>query len=255
MPTWIRAAILAPLRLLNAALPESDWKNAARAWLLRHRNALPRELMIRRGDTVLQVGMWRKENLARLSRCAGPGGRVILIEADPGVASTLTAYAAERGFENLTIVNKGAFNRKGKQIMNAGTSPTFNRLDGTGVTMMREDFDSAMEIDVDTVDNILAEFEVAEIDYAEITVNGVELQVLQGMEQTAQRTKRVFLAGYARTLETDQPTNRSTRNFLRQRGFRTTVSKRVLPSRIKSADLATVPAQRHLEGHVFAWRR
>ena len=50
-----RDMILTPLRLVNTLLDERAWKNRLRATLLNWRNALPRELMIRRGDIAVQV--------------------------------------------------------------------------------------------------------------------------------------------------------------------------------------------------------
>lgn len=251
---YLRRTILGILRVVNRVIPESSWKNRLRARALEARNALPRELMVQSGDTVLQVGMWRRANLARLSRCVGPAGRVILVEADGRVAAELQSFAAEKKLDNLTIVPKGAFNRKGRQTLRVGTSPTHNRVDGTEVSMVHEEFESTTEIEIDTVDNILSELGVTGIDHAEITVNGVELQVLEGMEETLPHTKRLFLAGYALALDTDEPTNRKTERLLRERGFETTVSKRTSPDSIKSAVLPTGPEQPRLQGHVFAWQ-
>ena len=254
MRSRLRALLLAVLRLVNATIPEGAAKNTVRARLLRHRNALPRELLIRRGDTVLQVGMWRKENLTRLARCVGSAGRVVLVEADAGIAAELEDFAARAGLDQVAIVPKGAFNRKGRQTLKVGDSPTHNRIDGTAVKMLDETFEAEIEIDVDTVDSILAERNIEGIDYAEITVNGVELQVLEGMTGILPRTRRLFLAGYALDARNGEPINRRARDFLAERGFATTISKRKPPARLKSVDLPTDFGQGLLQGHLFAWR-
>ena len=254
MTSSVKAAAFALMRILNTLVPEGKFKNRIRAQLLGYRNALPRELMAAKGDTVLQVGMWRQENLLRLAHCVGSSGRIVLIEADPQVATKLNAFAAEQNLDNTTIIAKGASSEKGKKQLRMGTSPTYNRLDDVNVQMMQEEFDSRTEIEVDTVDNILAELEIDHIDYVEITVNGAELKVLRGMTQTLPRTERVFLAGYARTADTGEPVNVQTMSYLKKRGFRVALSRRIPPSRIKSSDRAKESTQALLEGHVFAWR-
>ncbi len=254
MSNSVSTSVFSLLRFLNAFFPETGLKNRFRARLLRYRNALPRELMVQQGNTVLQVGMWRTENLARLARCVGPTGRVILVEADPNAVHELVKFAGKMGFLNITVVPKGAFNKKGRRSLKVGTSPTHNRIDGTKVKMLREDFETLLEIEVDTVDNILADQGVTKVDYVEITVNGMELEVLQGMEHSLARTNRMFLAGYAVDAERGEPTNRRTRKFLSERGFKTVLSKRIAPEDLKSTNLPPDFKRQLLEGHVFAWR-
>ena len=252
-----RAAFLGALRILNAAVPERRWKDRFRALLLGRRHALPRELMVSNGGTVVQVGMWRKENLARLSRCVGPSGHVILVEADVGVIEELGPFLADQNLTNVTVVHTGAFNKKGRQMLLVGTSPSFNRVDGTNVRMLsaltEDAFQTSREIEVDTMDNILAELGVAQIDYVEISVNGAEFPVLQGMEGTFPRTRRLFVSGYARSADTSEPTNRRVRDFLSDHGFRTKISRRAKRTRVfydEQAGREWGP----MDGHVFAWR-
>lgn len=257
MLTYRDKFILGPLRAINSTVKESPWKNRVRAQLLDIRNGLPRELMISRGDVVVQVGMWRERNLLRLSQCVGSTGRVVLIEADTRVTDKLRNYLSENNVHNVSIVNKGAFHKKGTVEFNLGASPGHNRIDGTGVEMVvnvnQDVFEKKATIDVDTVDNIVAELGIERVDYVEITVNGVELEVLQGMKNTLKHAKRLFLAGYARDRASGDPTNQRTSQYLAQRGFRTTISRRTKATQ-GPYNRAAVESWGMQEGHVFAWK-
>lgn len=253
-----RQVILRLLSRVNRLLPESAAKNRMRALLLGARPALPRELMVGPGQTAVQVGMWRRGNLARLSRCVGSAGRVILIEADRRAVEDLAVFCEAEHLANVTLVHKGAFSRKGRQEFRLGVSPVFSRIAETDVDMLSEanrDPVSAVEqIEVDTVDNILAEHAVSDVDYLEITVNGLELPVLEGMETTLPVTSRIFLSGYGRVRDTGEPTNQRTASFLHDRGFRTKISRRSKPPRPEYFDEKAAAEWGLMEGNVFAWR-
>lgn len=245
-----------PLRVANSMIGEGPWKNRVRAAMLRVRNGLPREVMVRRGDRVVQVGMWRRRNLHRLSRCVGPTGSVILIEADPRVVSDLRPYIEQNRLNNVTVVNKGAFHTPGELEFKVAKTPGHNRLDSTESVMLnevdRDVFEGVTKIPVDRVDNILAELNATRVDYAEVTVNGLEREVLQGMTETLKRVQRVFVAGYARTGEGD-PTNRAIESLLNDSGLKTIISRKTPPTQ---EDFSEKAAREWgwQEGHVFAWR-
>lgn len=253
----LRASVLACLRVVGGAVPEGGLKNRTRAFLLSLRKALPRELMAGAGDTVVQVGMWRRANLERLARCVGRAGRVILVEADPKVAAQAESWIEESELANLTVVSKGAGKTRGRKEFLVGTSSGYSRLKDSDARMVTEvggnAFETTVEIEVDTIDNILGELGVESVDYVEITVNGLELQVLEGMTRTLPRTRRLFLSGYARTAEGEVPTNIGLRDFLQEHGFRTKISRKSHPKGVFQTEQHAIEWG-PLDGHVFAWR-
>jgi FkbM family methyltransferase len=252
-----RDVILAPLRAVNTLVHECPWKNRLRARLLHWRNALPRELMVGRGDIAVQVGMWRCRNVERLARCVGSRGRVILVEADPRNVASVERFLQEQALDNVEVVCRAAWNKPGKIDLFVGRDPAHNRVRLDNVRMLgevnRDAFIERRTVTIDTVDNIMAELGASHADYVEVSVNGAELQVLQGMRNTLPRTKRMFVAGYARTADANLPTNRRTESYLRKRGFRTTITCRTAATQ---ADFDPVAAADwgQQEGHVFAWR-
>lgn len=255
MPTTDRM-VLKSVRAINSLVSEGPVKNRLRMHFLRWRNALPRELMIGAGQTAVQVGMWRERNVGRLCQCVGPTGRVILIEANRENVERLQQYSEDEGLTNLTIVHTGAWHEKGQLTFHLGSDPSDSRLDVDDTVMMAdgeaEAFAGTMTIDVDTVDNILSDLGIDEVDYIEISVNGAELDVLRGMENTLKHVRRVFCAGYARSESDGSPKNREMQEFLQQHGYQTTISRRARPT--QGFNTETVESWGDLEGHVFAWR-
>jgi len=252
-----RDIMLTPLRLMNTLIDEGAWKNRLRAKLLSYRNALPRELMIRKGDVAIQVGMWRHRNVQRLSKCVGDAGRVILIEADKRNIDHLLPFLEENALNNVTVVHKAAWNARGQFDLCIGHEPSHNRLNVPNVQMLgevnRHAFMEMTSTEVDTVDNILADIGVSDANYVEVSVNGVELQVLNGMTQTLQRVTRLFAAGYARAKDTHDPLNRRAEKFLQQQGFRTTITCKTPPTQA-DFDRAAASEWGWQEGHIFGWR-
>lgn len=252
----VRRFATSALAVASSLFPEGVSKNRLRGALLGFRSALPRELMVGSGQTAIQVGMWRTANLLRLSRCVGQGGRVVLVEADPSAAENLGGFIRDRQLDNVTLVNKGAFSERGRQRFLLGDSPKFTRIEATdtrmpserGATFLDED-----EIEVDTIDNIAAELGIERVDYVEVTVNGLELPVLEGMGSLLAHTNRLWLAGCALAGENGEPTNVRTSKYLEERGFKTKIARRHV------ARQGLHPGQEVeqwglLEGHVFAWR-
>lgn len=250
------------LRVANTVFPECRWKNHLRAGLLKWRMALPRELLVRRGDVVVQVGMWRHRNVGRLAKCVGAHGRIVLIEADQRNVDSLKEALPGNCLRRIDVVCKGAWSAAGKLPFQLSRNPSHNRIDMSDVKMVSEDagvFVADSEIEVDTVDNILDACSVQDIDYAEISVNGAELPVLQGMVRTLPHTKRIFVAGYARTTKGDEPTNVRIEAILREAGFRTMITRKTRTALAEQASGSTFGGAAKaqwgdLDGHVFGWR-
>jgi 23S rRNA A1618 N6-methylase RlmF len=98
---------------------------------------------------------------------------------------------------------------------------------------------------VDTIENICRENGVDQADYMEITVNGAEVDAIQGMGEMLQNTKRLWVAGLTRDTETGEPLNKEISKLLQSHGFRTKISK---------TEKSPLSIWGVLDGHVYAWR-
>lgn len=185
-------AVLAPL-------PMSVKYGALGAILSRR---LPYRL-VKPGSTVVQVGApWDvlrsgRSRAIHLARMVGPSGRVIVLEPEPRSAQALRAFCSQNGFGNVTVVEKGAWsNRDRLRFLEDPTHPAANLVESVK-DPGRSDLGSfkVIEIDVDTLDNILEELGVSEMLLVSITTNGSEDEILSGMARTAGKVRYIATIG------------------------------------------------------------
>jgi FkbM family methyltransferase len=231
----------------DGAVKELLWLALLR---VRPRACVPKELLIGRGDFALQVGTPNTWTVDRLRRIVGPTGRVVIIEAEPGNAERLTRYARSKAMTNVHVIPKAAWNRKGVHQLLVAPRSGDHRLEMPSVVhdndLLRPDYyDGTQEIEVDTVDGMLADLGPTQVTFAEIAVNGAEPQVLEGMEETLRRTRRLMVKAHARDKESGRPVNVPIAAFLKDRGFHTRTTKPT-PSPAEAWGMR--------EGDVFAWR-
>jgi FkbM family methyltransferase len=229
-------------------IPEGKLKN----WLLRtsHRifGVVPQSLAVKSGDAAVLVGVAHTTTMERFSRSIGPKGRLVVIEAEESNASRLLKHARENLLARVSIVKKGAWKEKGQHCLLISPRDACHRLELPSVShhVDLNGYTETRTIEVDTVDNILKDLGVScPIGYVAITVNGIELQVLEGMEQTLPQVRRMFVIGRGRTNNGVQPLNVIIAQYLEERGFRTQVGPK-WRGRHKEWGL--------VDGDVFAWR-
>jgi FkbM family methyltransferase len=104
----------------------------------------------------------------------GESGLVVAVEPEPKNVALLVKNVknARAGINNVLIVEKGIRDRKKKAklyLSNLGTG--LHSLKGTG---------RFIEIDVDTLDNIVSELGLKKVDFIKIDVEGNEVEVLRG---------------------------------------------------------------------------
>ena len=208
-----------------------------------------------KGNTAVQVGTPNTLTLNRLSRLVGVDGTVIIVEAEPSNAERLKAEIARRTIDNVHIVAKGAWSSKGSIMLNK--SDKFDgdhKIEVPNVCMdndFRTEYEEKVEIEVDTVDNILTELELPEINYLSITVNGAEHEVLKGSVETLRRSSniRVFSKGHARQgdASSGEPINVPISNLLEELGYAVTVTH-------GEKSTAGIESWQYRDGDVFGWK-
>jgi FkbM family methyltransferase len=240
----------APARLL----PEGRAKDFVRQALLKVQNSVPTELAVNAGDTVVQIGTPWPSTMRRFRRAIGDTGKLIIFEAMPANAKRLRDAVAESRFNNVTIFEGAAFSsrRSGKMMVSPHVGD--HKISVSGVRMdndLREINVRMDEIAVEfhCIDDVLHDMGINEINYLSFTVNGAELEVLKGAEETLKRSRniRVYSKGHAR-LENGQPINTLIKPYLQSLNLKTIISKGEPSSTHDEGWL-------YREGDVFAWRR
>lgn len=102
----------------------------------------------------------------------GPDARIFAFEPNPTTAAALRQNLHRNGVTNVTIIEAAVSDKDGEVIFSDSTDPATNHIlaDGTkGVRVKSRSLFSVME-----------EFDIGDIDFMKIDVEGAELSVLEG---------------------------------------------------------------------------
>jgi FkbM family methyltransferase len=233
-------------------IPEGSVKIGFRRAALKFYPGIPNEFMVNRGDIVVQVGSPVPSRLERLSRSVGKKGKVVFIEPDVTNLEKQWENVERKNLKNVIIVPKAAYKQKGTAKFLIAPRPADHRL---VIENIEHDNDYRAEnyylrevdVEVDTIDNILADLQIGRIDYIEIAINGAELVVIQGMERILNFTRRLFVKGHARDKESKRPLNQELVPILTEKGFATYLTK-------PSASVAKTINWGPRAGDIYAWK-
>jgi FkbM family methyltransferase len=154
------------------------------------------------GDTVVLGGCYQIETIHKHLRAVGPKGRIIAIEANrESVRQLERAMKSDpllRDASNVTLISRGIWDKKGQTVFVASDEDgrDYDRIDDRRLDSLavgkgritRQDL-----IEVDTIDNMLSELDIDQVDYVVLTVNNCELAALNGLQRTVARNPRLRL--------------------------------------------------------------
>ncbi len=246
----VTRTVSAPARLL----PEGKAKDFVRRALLRVQNSVPTELAVNRGDTVVQIGTPWPSTMHRFRKAIGANGRLVIFEAMPANANRLRAAIQESGYSNVTLFEGAAYSSRqsGRMMVSPHVGDHKIKVDGVRMDNDLRSINAEMgEVNVEfhRIDDVLQDLGISEINYLSVTVNGAELEVLKGAEETLRRSThiRTYSKGHAR-LDNGQPINTLIKPYLESLGMKAVISK---------GEPSSTHDERWLyrDGDVFAWRR
>jgi len=165
------------------------------------------------GFTVVDVGAHVGIYTVKAGRRAGKQGRVISIEPDPYNYKLLINNVRMNNLDkNVIPINIALGNFKGKARLYLGCRGKYHSL----LPISRR----FIEVDVNTLDGLMEELDLRRCDLLKIDVEGYELEVLKGAEDTLKNTSMVVVAAYHTPGEA-----KSVQDFLRSKGFTSFISR------------------------------
>jgi FkbM family methyltransferase len=229
----IKGALYFAIGLSVGILPKGKFKKAIRYLIVRLIKEAPLRITMGKGDTVVQVGAVVKGDVFLMAKIVGPSGRVVAVEPHPDNIKAIQDRLREESINNVILVAKGAWSKKGKQtLLIHPDNWACSRIEIDGIKHDRglraNEYSRAVEIEVDTLDNILAGLNIPTVDFIKITVMGAELEVLKGMDKALQGNLQLWSKGHA--LKYGQPTNKYIATMLRDRGFKAVITKGTVTS-------------------------
>lgn len=138
------------------------------------------------------------------ARLVGPSGHVICFEPFPENASQIEYNAGLNGFTHVRVRREALGNQDGIGRFLTSEESTWGKLDGAGAEPSR--MSGELQVTVRKLDSIVAELAPPEV--IKIDVEGGEVDVLNGAEQTLRKHRPILLielhgtnAGVAEALE------------------------------------------------------
>jgi len=129
------------------------------------------------GDCIAEMGAYMGHYTIYLSEKVRKNGKIVAIEPMPDNLKILRKNIKENNLDNVVIVHKGVWKEKNEMI--------FHRKQGdhqSGSVQLNYNNDDTLKIPVDSLDNILKEQKIKQIDFMLIQLNGVESEALEGLE-------------------------------------------------------------------------
>jgi len=173
----------------------------------------PKELLPGPGGVIVEAGAYLGHKTIRfVDMIVGLDGKVLAIEMMPENINILRRNITENKLENcIDVIGCGVWNKKGETTL-MGKSRQRNSL----VRLDELTPDITITVPTDSLDNILQAWGDYVVDFLAITVNGAEIEALQGLDKTLHRVKVIFVAA-GRYNRSGQDTYAACLEILRQR--------------------------------------
>lgn len=154
-------------------MPQGAWRVFLEIF---HENPYEQVFRVEKDDVVIDVGAHVGFFMVKAGKAVGKNGLVVAIEPEPDNVVFLSKNAKATGFNNVVILKKaaGARKEKAKLYLRGGT--------GRSHSLIRQE-SNFIEVEVDTLDNIISKLGLKKVNFVKIDVEGVELEVLKGADR------------------------------------------------------------------------
>jgi FkbM family methyltransferase len=131
------------------------------------------------GQVFLDIGAYVGWYAIQAARAVGPSGQVVAIEPDSRNRLQLENNINLNGITNATIVPLAAWSHAGKVRWQGDSAESvWHKIDeSSGIGL----------VDAVTVDDLVRRFALTRLDWIKLDVEGAEVDVLKGAEQSIQR--------------------------------------------------------------------
>ena len=143
--------------------------------------------MVARGETCVLAGIYNADTIIGFSSIVGGLGEVIVIEANPQNAERLTNET--KHLSNVVLTNKAVWNAKGEMefiCSQSSKDQAFNRLASEELQEFPLHIDASplkVMVETSSIPDILKELNIHKVDHINLTINGAELQALEGLSE------------------------------------------------------------------------
>jgi FkbM family methyltransferase len=130
------------------------------------------------GETVIDVGAGIGEGLLRFSSLVGPSGRVIAVEAHPGLYACLERAIEVNRLSNVTAIQAAVTGTSGESVWITDETAWYAN------TILGANGEGSIEVPGLTLDELVVEEDVQRIGLLKMNIEGAEAPALPGMANT-----------------------------------------------------------------------
>lgn len=177
-----------------------------------HESLYERAWSPREGDIVIDVGAYVGTFTVKAAKLVGDRGLVIAIEPEPKNLAFLEHNVKTYKLNNVKIIRKAVLDKTTKARLYLSNASACHSL-----SYHHQNY---IEVEADTLDNIISQLGLDHVDFVKIDAEGVELEVLKGAERILTSPEvKLSIASY-HDLPNSQPELSSIVFYLVSQGFR-----------------------------------
>jgi len=172
-----------------------------------------RNYQVQEGDIVIDVGAAWGINTVDFSRKVGGTGKVVAIEPDEGSVAILKKNLELNRCKNVTVVKSGVWSRRDKIKFYLN-----ERLGESSMVITNGEVTEIVEVEVDTLDNILEDLGINRVTLIKMDTEGAEIEALKGMDKIlSDDGVKLAIASYHKV--GGKPTYKTIIPMMEQKGF------------------------------------
>jgi len=154
-------------------------------------------LELHKDETFLDVGANVGYHTLKAATDYGDDVKIIAIEAHPETYKALCRNIDCNGFKNIIAINKAVSEKKGIAILydDRNIDGYLNSGHSTILLEHKLNFESSKSLNVqsDSLDNILKENDIGNVDVLKMDVEGAEIQALEGSTATLKKLRKIIV--------------------------------------------------------------
>jgi FkbM family methyltransferase len=185
--------------LLLIDMPKQGYKFFCRInrddflFMTNHENEIMEYFNPNEGDTVVDVGAHIGLYSLIAAKRVGPSGKVIAIEPDPENCKILKKNILLNQLSNVEALECAVYSTRGKLRLFLPELEQGRTIFNTVMQDRARTSTNFLEVEANTLDNILDENNITEVNWIKIDVEGAELEVLKGAVNTLSSNKNITL--------------------------------------------------------------
>ena len=176
---------------------------------------------LKEGDIFVEGGSFWGRYIWKASKNVGPKGRVIAVEPSPENIKILKVLIKAENLENVTLVEKALWNGPRRDLLFVQGNSASHQLKSlpsaqTGGPL--PEYSNYVEVELDTIDNILTDLGIKYVDLLSADIEGSELEMLKGCEKylSEKRIRNIAVAVYHIRVDLQD----SFMELLREKGYK-----------------------------------